>query len=128
MNFEYDYISLAPSNKYVVREGKNYYLIDSKGNKILKNSYDMIFAFDNILVVNEEQSLKIIDYKENKKIEDEISTTIDYKENGSGGIFGYNATKEGNNIIIEVNSIGESGYITTKYKYDIAANKITEIK
>lgn len=128
INFEYDYISLAPSNNYVVREGKKYYLIDSKGNKVLKNSYDMIFAFDNILVVNEEGSLKIIDYKENKKIEDEITTTIDYKEDGSGGIFGYNAIKDANNIIIEVNTLGESGYITTKYKYDVSKNKLAEIK
>jgi len=128
IDFIYDYISLAPSNYYVIRDGKKYHLIDSKGNKVLKNEYDMIFAFDNLLVVNDNQSLKIIDYKENKKIEDEITTTIDYKEDGSGGIFGYNAYKEGNNIIIEVNSLGESGYITVKYKYDISKNTISELK
>ena len=128
MDFKYDYISLTPNNYYVIRDGKKYHLIDSKGNKVLKNEYDMIFAFDNLLVVNDNQSLKIIDYKENKKIDDEITTTIDYKEDGSGGIFGYNAYKEGNNIIIEVNSLGESGYITTKYQYNISKNTFSEIK
>lgn len=128
INFEYDNIYLGANNYYVIKDRKQYYLIDNNGNKIIDKSYDMIFAFDDLLVISEDGALKITDYKGNKIIDDEFATKVDYKEEALNGIFGYNALKDGNNIIIEINSPSDNGYITTKYKYDIQNKKISEIE
>lgn len=124
IDFEYDNIYLGPNNYYVVKDGKKYYLIDNEKNKILDNPYDMIFAFEKILIVSENNYIKIVDYRGNKIIEDEIATVVDYKEEALNGIFGYDAYKDGINIIIEINSPSENGYIVTKYTYDVEKNEI----
>lgn len=124
IDFKYDNIYLGTDDNYVIKEGKLYYLIDSKEEKILDKGYDMIFAFEDILVVSEDEVLKIVDYKGKNIISDEIELYIDYKETPTSGIFGYRAFKENNNIIIEVNDSTYSGYETITYKYDIESKKL----
>lgn len=124
--FKYEQIYLGPNDYYVIKEDKYYYLIDSDGNKITDKEYKMIFAFEDILVVNEDNKLKIVDYKGESIIDDELDVLIDYKDKPISGIFGYNATKEDNKIIIEINEATEEGYTTSKYIYDIEDKLLSE--
>lgn len=126
IDFKYDNIYLAENGYYVVKEGKLYYLIDSNEEKVLENGYDMIFAFKDLLVISNEDKLTITDYKGEKIIEDEIDVLVDYKEEAVEGIFGYNAYRLDNKIIIEVNDSSSTGYNTIKYTYDIENKTLTK--
>lgn len=124
--FNYDEIYLGLNNYYVIREDKNYYLIDKDGKKLLDKAYKMIFAFDNLLIVNEDNKLKFIDYNGNSVITDELETYIDYKEEPVNGVFGYNATQQDNEITIVINKASEDGYNDIIYIYNIDSKKLEE--
>ena len=126
--FEYDAVYLGEKNNYVIKTGKEYHLINSSGEKILSDYYDMIFAYDEFLIVNDSGKIKIIDYEENKIVDDELDVYVDYKDEPIGGIFGYNATKENDKILIEINKSSSTGYETEKYYYDIKGKKITSLE
>ena len=124
---KYDNVYLGPDNSYVIKDGKKYYLINSNGEKIIDKGYDMIFAFDKLLVVNEDNKLKLIDYDNNKVINQEIETTILYKEEPIGDVFGYYAYLDGNDIMITINVSTDEGYTSKEYAYHLDT-KILEIK
>ena len=124
--FEYDNIFLGYKDKYVVKKEKKYYIYDANENKLSERNYDMIFLFEKLMIVNEDNKLKILDYEGNKIIDDEIETNIDYKEDVINGIFGYNAYIEDNEIIIEVNKSSDTGYDTVKYTYNITSKKLNK--
>lgn len=124
--FNYDEIYLGVNDYYVIREDKSYYLINKDGKKVLDKAYKMIFAFDNLLIVNEDNKLKFIDYNGNSVITDELETYIDYKEEPVNGVFGYNATQQGNEITIVVNKASEDGYNDIIYVYNIDSKKLEE--
>lgn len=124
--FKYDNIYLGSKDKYVIKEDKKYYLIDSEGKKLLEDGYDMIFSFDSLLIVSDNDKLKFIDYDGKKIIDDELDLSVDYKEEAINGIFGYNAYLDNNKIIIEINSPSDSGYETITYTYDINSKKLSK--
>lgn len=124
IDFKYENIALGPNDYYVIKENKLFYLIDKTGKKIINQGYNMIFAFEDLLVVNDKDNLRFIDYEGNAIINTKIPTSIDYKEIPVNGVFGYNATKTGNNIIIEVNETSSTGYDTKKYTYNIDTQKL----
>lgn len=124
--FNYDTIYLGVNNYYVIREDKNYYLIDKDGKKVFDKGYNMIFAFDNLLIVNEDNKLKFIDYNGKSIIANELETYIDYKEQPIDGVFGYNATKKDNEITIVINKSSEDGYTDIIYVYNIESKKLEE--
>lgn len=124
--FNYDEIYLGSNDYYVIREDKNYYLINKDGKKVLDKAYKMIFSFDSLLIVNEDNKLKFIDYNGNSIIKDELDTYIDYKEEPISGVFGYNAIKQDNEITIVVNKASEDGYTEITYVYNIDTKKIEE--
>lgn len=126
IDFKYDNLYLGENDYYVVKEGKLYYLIDSNGEKVFEDGYDMIFAFKDLLVISNDDKLIITDYKGEKIIDDEIDVLVDYKEDAVEGIFGYNAYRKDNKIIIEVNDSSDEGYTTIKYEYDIDKKSLTE--
>ncbi len=124
--FNYDNIYLGENNYYVIREDKSYYLIDKDGKKVMDTGYNMIFAFDNLLIVNDNNKLKFIDYNGKSIIPDELETYIDYKEEPVNNVFGYNAIRKGNEIIIVINETSEDGYINKTYVYNIENKKLEE--
>ncbi len=126
--FEYDSIYLGPNNYYVIRQGKEYHLIDSNKEKVLSDYYDMIFAFEDFLIVNDSGKIKVIDYNENKIVEKELEVYVDYKDEPIGGVFGYNAIKEEDKVLIEINKSSNSGYETEKYYYDINKKEIISLE
>ncbi len=127
VDFKYEDIYLGYKNNYVAKKDNQYYLIDKEGKKKLDKGYDMIFAFEDILVVSKDSKLSIVDYKGKKIIDDEIELKIDYKvEPLTNGVFGYNAYKEDDSIIIEVNDIETDGYTTKTYIYNIKDKKLEE--
>lgn len=126
IDFKYDNIYLGTDDNYVIEDNNKYYVIDSNEEKILEDGYDMIFAFEDLLIVSEDKKLKFIDYKGEVVISDEIELFVDYKERPATGIFGYNAYLIDNNIIIEVNESTSDGYKTITYKYDLDSKKLEE--
>jgi hypothetical protein len=123
LKYENMYIS---NDRYVVKEDGKYYLVDTNLKRLSK-AYDMIFAFDDVLVVNDNNKLKIVDVSGNKLVEQELDIKEEYKVDPlTGGIFGYNAQKEGNEIIIEINEKVSNDYTTRRYVYDINSKKIEE--
>ena len=125
INLKYDNMYIS-GNNYVIKEDKKYYLVDASMKKLSKG-YKMLFAFDNILVVNENDKLKIVDYQGNKLTDKELDITEEYMVDPlTGGIFGYNAQKEGNQIIIEINNKEGNDYATSRYVYDINSKEIEE--
>lgn len=124
--FDYENIYLGYKDKYVVKKDKKYYIYDSKEKKFSEKSYDMIFLFENLMIINEDKKLKFVDYDGNKIINDEIDTTIDYKEKPINGVFGYNAYLKNSEVIIEVNKTSDNGYDTVKYTYNITSKKLNK--
>ena len=124
MPFKYDNIYLGSNDSYVVKEGNIYYLVNSDQTRIFDKGYSMIFAFDKILVVNENQKLKIIDLQGNKLIDKELNTYIDYKDEPVSGIFGYNVTKVDEGLLIEINKANDDGYDTESYIYNIESKSL----
>ena len=91
---------LAPNNNYIGKYGSKYYLVDSKDEKVLKESYEMIFAFDKVIVVKDNNKLRFIDYNEKNIIEDTIDVSGNYdirNENND-----YNVYENDNMIMIDV--------------------------
>lgn len=126
VDLKYDDIYLGHDN-FVAKIGEKYYLIDKNGKKILDKGYNMIFAFKDILVVSNDNKLSIVDYKGKEVISDTIKLNIDYKtEPLPGGVFGYNAYKEDDSIIIEVNDSEENGYTTKTYIYNTSDKTLKE--
>lgn len=125
LSFDYDMVYLGNKDNYVVKKDNKYSLVNTKGDKVLDNTYDMIFVIDDVIIVSNNKVLNIIDNKGNKIVNDDITLYVDYKEDGNNNIFGYNAYKEKDNIIIEVNKPMENGYDTIKYTYDMKNKKIT---
>lgn len=126
VSFDYDNIYLGYNDKYVVKEDKKYYIYDSKEDKKSEKGYDMIFLFEKLMIVNENKKLSFLDYDGKKIIDEEIETYVDYKEKVINGVFGYNAYKKDNEIIIEVNKSGDDGYDTIKYSYNINNKKLNK--
>lgn len=128
VDLKYEDIYLGYKDNYVAKIEDKYYLIDKNGKKKLDKGYDMIFAFEDILVVSNSNKLSIVDYKGEEIISDKIDLYIDYKiEPLSNGVFGYNAYKKENNIILSVNDSKDDGYTTKEYVYNIN-NKTLEEK
>ena len=128
IDFKYDNIYLGPNNYYVVKQNESYYLIDKDGNKIIDKGYEMIFAFDKVLVVCENDEIKILDYDGKRLIDTKIQTFINYKEQPIDDIFGYMATKNSSNdIIIEVNKSNSDNSKINRYIYHIDTKKL-EVK
>ena len=71
--------------------------------------------------------MKLIDYHNEKVINQEIDTTILYKEEPIGDVFGYYAYLDGNDIVIIVNVSTDEGYTSKEYAYHLDT-KVLEIK
>ena len=100
INYFYKDMYLAPNNNYIGKYGSKYYLVDSKDEKVLKESYEMIFAFDKVIVVKDNNKLRFIDYNEKNIIEDTIDVSGNYdirNENND-----YNVYENDNMIMIDV--------------------------
>ena len=100
INYFYKDMYLAPNNNYVGKYGSKYYLVDSKDEKVLNESYEMIFAFDKVIVVKDNNKLRFIDYNEKNIIEDTIDVSGNYdirKENND-----YNVYEKDNMIMIDI--------------------------
>ena len=119
INFYYSDIYFAPNNNYVVKYGDKYYLVDSNDEKVLDNSYSMIFPFDDLLLVNENNKLKFINYNEKEIIEDNKNIYLPYNLRGEN--IGYNVYKENNVIKIDVYKSLDN---VIKYEYDIDNKKL----
>ena len=118
INFYYNDILIAPNDNYVVKYGNKYYLVDSKDDKVLKESYKMIFPFEDIIVVNNNNKLEFIDYVGNKVIEDTIEVDGSYdvrKDNNN-----YNVYKKDGDIIIETK---KDSYIYNIEKKELVKNE-----
>lgn len=127
VDLKYSDIYLGYKDNYVAKIDDKYYLIDKDGKKKLNKGYDMIFAFENILVVSKDKKISIVDYGGKEIINDTIKLNIDYKiEPLNNGVFGYDAYKEDNNIIINVNDSEDNGYTTKTYIYNIKDKKLEE--
>ena len=122
--FKYDNIYLGPNNTYVIKEDKKYKYVNASLEKILDKEYNMIFAFDQVIVVNDDNKLIILDNKGNKLIDKELDTYIDYKEIPISGVFGYNVTINDNVLTIEINKSNGRGYDKIKYLYHIDTNSL----
>ena len=118
LDFKYDKVYLASKDKFVVKEEENYYYVGKDRMRIIDRGYKMIFAFDDLLVVNKDDKLYVVDFKGNNLVDDSISVSLVYNDNPSiGGVHGYNAYESDGNITIEVNKSEDDGYSTTKYVY-----------
>lgn len=120
INFFYNDIYLAPSNNYVVKYGVKYYLVDSKDEKVLSNAYQMIFPFKDVIVVNDNNKLRFIDYNEKNIIEDTIDVTGDYNVRNDNN--NYNVSENNGEIVIEVNNLE---YIYNIEKKELTKNEVT---
>lgn len=121
--FKYEQVYLGEDNKYVAKKDGKYYVINKDMEEVLDKSYDMIFVFKDVLVVNDDDKLKIVDYDGESIIDDEIDISVDYSESLESGVFGYNVVRENDNIVIQINDSNTTDMIT-KYIYNTKDKKL----
>lgn len=79
VDFKYAGIRLMYDGNYSVKEGNKWYLLNSKFEKIFKNGYDEVYSFDNVILVGNNVSENIVEYKLVDKQGKDLTNSVNVK-------------------------------------------------